>query len=63
MQTFGALVRKARKRVDMTQVGLAQKAKVDPGTVARIERDEQRPSARVKRVLVRILGMAPERET
>jgi ribosome-binding protein aMBF1 (putative translation factor) len=41
----------------MTQADLAHKARVDVGTISRIEREEQRASKRVRRALVRILGL------
>ncbi len=60
MHTFGEQVRKEREKRELSQLDLAIKAKIDPGTVSRIEREEQRPSKVVRRKLSRILGLTTE---
>jgi DNA-binding XRE family transcriptional regulator len=54
------LVRQRRKERGLTQATLAQAIKLDPSSLARIERDERLPSLVVATRLIKALGLDRE---
>ena len=57
---LGTLVRQRRKQRGLTQAALAKAIKLDPSSLARIERDERLPSLVVAARLIEALGLDRE---
>src|SRR5690242_5828188 len=53
---YGPRIRKQRLAKGWTQAELGRRSKIHPNTVARLERDERRPSVQVLQKLVDALG-------
>jgi transcriptional regulator with XRE-family HTH domain len=54
--TSGALIRQARTRAGLSQVGLSQRSGKDRAQIARWERDVVQPSLETLRELLRVCG-------
>jgi len=57
-KAFGIILRKHRKKKEITQEALAEKADIDPKMVSLIERFERNPSLNVADSIARGLGIS-----
>src|SRR5689334_20227702 len=55
--TFGGWLRQQRRRLDWTQVELAQRVGYSVATIRKLERDELRPSKRLAELLAQALDV------
>ncbi|HEU5333532.1 MAG TPA: tetratricopeptide repeat protein [Actinocrinis sp.] len=60
METFGNLVRRRRRALDLTQEDLAHQVGYSVITIRKVESDERRPSRQLADLLARSLEIAPE---
>src|SRR5262245_43056706 len=58
--SFGALVRRQRKALDLTQAALAERVGCAESLIRKIEAEERRPSRQVAERLADALRIAPE---
>lgn len=59
-EQFGKNIRIARKKADLTQQQVADKAKLHVNYYARVERGEENPSYEVLEKIVKALGVKSE---
>lgn len=59
-EQFGKNIRAARKKADLTQQQVADKAKLHVNYYARVERGEENPSYEVIEKIVKALGVKSE---
>src|SRR5689334_13020221 len=60
VHSFGALVRRKRKALDLTQAALAQRVGCAESLIRKIEAEERRPSRQVAERLADALQIVPE---
>ena len=61
--TFGAWIKQRRKKLDLTQEGLAQQIGCSISAIRKIESDQRRPSKQIAELLALHLEVPPEERT